>query len=106
MKFCTICNNLLNANFADNKLSFVCYTCKNTYKADPSDSLRKERIKEADVNIFEKILEKAAQDPATIKAHINCRNDKCTGKLVKQVRVGSQLFLYNICLTCNLTWLN
>lgn len=106
IKFCDICDNLLSANFANEILTFKCETCLLSYPSDVTDTLRRERIKEPDVMIFSKILNKAADDPATIKAHLKCRNDKCKGEICKQVRVGQDMRLYNICLTCHFQWLN
>lgn len=105
-KFCSICDNLLTATFSDDVLSFVCETCFINYKSNPEDSLRRERIKEVDIRIFSKILDKAEHDPATIKARIKCLNDKCSGTIVKQVRVGQDMRLYNICITCHIQSLN
>lgn len=105
-KFCEICENLLSSIFANDKITFKCVTCQIIYNSTSVDTLRRERIKESDTNIFSKILDKSAQDPATIKAYIKCKNDKCDGNIVKQVRVGQDLKLYNICLKCNMQFLN
>lgn len=105
-KFCDICENLLLPNFTDNKIIFRCNTCLISYPSNATDTLRRERIKESDINIFSKILDKSSMDPATIKAHIKCKNDKCSGNLVKQVRVGQDMRLYNVCLTCSFQFLN
>jgi DNA-directed RNA polymerase subunit M/transcription elongation factor TFIIS len=105
-KFCEICENLLLPNFSENKINFICNICHISYASDSVDTLRRERVKESDINIFSKILNKANDDPCTIKARIKCKNDKCVSDVVKQVRVGQDLKLYNICTVCNLQWLN
>jgi hypothetical protein len=76
------------------------------YLPEDNDTLIRERIKESDVMIFEKILNKASADPATIKAKIKCIKNKCTGEFVRQVRIGDDMRLYNICITCKSQWLN
>lgn len=105
-KFCEICENLLSSNFANDKITFTCNVCHIAYASNASDTLRRERIKESDINIFSKILDKAIDDPATIKAHLKCKNDKCSSTVVKQVRVGTDMRLYNICTICKIQWLN
>jgi len=105
-KFCEICENLLSSNFTNDKITFKCNVCHIDYASNNIDTLRRERIKESDINIFSKILDKAIDDPATIKAYLKCKNDKCTGTVVKQVRVGTDMRLYNVCTTCKIQWLN
>jgi len=105
-KFCEICDNLLNANFYNDELNFKCEMCQISYKPNEYDTLRYERIKENDVMIFEKILNKAVDDPATIKSYVNCIKTDCSGKIVKQVRIGDDMRLYNICMVCRTQWLN
>ncbi len=104
--FCTNCANLLIPSFYNDELNFKCVMCSEIYPPKPEDTLRSERIKENDVMIFEKNLNKAADDPATIKAHVNCINEKCPSKIVKQVRIGDDLKLFNICVRCKTQWLN
>jgi hypothetical protein len=56
--------------------------------------------------IYSKILDNALKDPVTLKAKKDCINPKCKGKLVKQVRIGDEMLLYNICLKCETKWNN
>jgi DNA-directed RNA polymerase subunit M/transcription elongation factor TFIIS len=107
MRFCDTCDNLLVPKFINEELVFSCESCFIQYKSFPEDSLRKERIKEKDVMIYEKILNKAADDPATIKANVKCINvqKKCKSNIVKQVRIGDDMRLYNICVECKMQWL-
>ena len=105
-KFCGICDNLLVAIYTNDELAFRCNTCFIPYKSSPEDTLRYEKIKESNIMIFEKIMNKAVKDPATIKAKIDCIDTKCKGTIVKQVRVGSDMRLYNICEICEKRWLN
>ncbi len=105
-KFCENCDNLLVANFFNDELNFQCVLCNTSYAPDDEDTLRFERIKESNVMIFEKILNKAVDDPATIKAYVKCIKTDCSGKIAKQVRVGDDMRLYNICMKCRTQWLN
>ena len=105
-KFCEICSNLLTPSFANDTITFRCGSCLTEYKSESTDTLRRERIKSADVNIFNKILDKAIDDPAVLKAFIKCKNTNCSGDLVKQVRVGEDMRLYNICMKCKIIFLS
>lgn len=106
MKYCEHCDNRLRPNFNNDELTFKCQSCHLNYKSDPEDTLRRERTKESNIMIYEKILNKAVADPATIKASLNCKDSKCKGDIVKQVRIGNDMRLYNICITCNFQWLS
>jgi DNA-directed RNA polymerase subunit M/transcription elongation factor TFIIS len=108
MRFCSICNNLLVPKFVDEQLVFSCQSCYIEYKSTDEDSLRWERVKEKNIMIYEKILNKAADDPATLKAYVNCINAKknCSSKIVKQVRIGDDMRLYNVCVECHFIWLS
>lgn len=101
IKFCTRCNNWVEANFNNDVLTFKCATCHIDYPSNQYDTLRKESIKESDLTQFSKIIDKAVYDPATIKASVDCKNSKCIGKLVKQIRIGEDMRLFNICMTCH-----
>lgn len=103
-KFCTLCDNLLSPVHTDDKLAFRCNVCHVPYKTEPEDTLRHERIKESDVMVYEKLLTKAIGDDSTIKARVKCIEKKCSNDIVKQVRLKSNLKLYNICTRCNTTW--
>lgn len=105
-KFCAYCDNLLVPNFNNEVLIFKCMMCNIIYPPNDNDTLRYERIKENDIMIFEKILNKAADDPVTIKGRVNCIKTKCQGKIVKQVRIGEDMRLFNICVVCKSQWLN
>ena len=97
-KFCKYCDNLLSPIFPNDGFAFRCNTCHVTLPIEAEDTLRKERIKKTNVMIYEKILDKAGEDPVNIKAHVDCI--KCDNNLVKQIRIGNDMILYNICLKC------
>jgi DNA-directed RNA polymerase subunit M/transcription elongation factor TFIIS len=106
MKFCEYCENLLEPTFTNDNFTMRCTSCSISYDTTAEDTLRKERIKEGDILIFDKLLNKAVEDPATEKVFVNCRDNKCSGKLAKRVRIGNDERLYNICITCKFQWLN
>lgn len=106
VQFCEMCNKLLVPSFANDKLTFTCELCILSYESKPEDTLRSSRFKESNIMVFQKILDKAVDDPATIKARVKCLNKKCSGEIVKQVRIGEDMRLYNICTTCKLQWLS
>ncbi len=106
VKFCKYCNNLLDAIFNNEEMVFRCNMCNNIYHPFPIDTLRYERVKENSINLFENILNKAVDDPVSLKERVDCVNSKCNGKIVKQVRVGNDMKLFNICTTCKTQWLN
>lgn len=79
-------------------------SCQVMYAAENKDSLRFEQIKET--IIYEKILNSAVDDPATIKANVKCIKPGCGSDTVKQVVVGDDMKLFNICIKCRTKWLN
>jgi DNA-directed RNA polymerase subunit M/transcription elongation factor TFIIS len=106
VSFCTACDKLLTSSFTNEELTFKCELCLLSYPSTPEDSLRRERIKENNIMIYEKILNKAVDDPASFKARITCLNKKCDNDIVVQVRIGEDMRLYNICIKCRFQWLN
>lgn len=105
-KFCKICDNLLVATFNNDDLYFKCMMCHISYDLEPEDTLRYEFIKESNVMIYEKILNRAVDDPVVYKTYKKCIDKKCKGELIKQMPVGEEMRLYNICTTCRTQWLN
>jgi DNA-directed RNA polymerase subunit M/transcription elongation factor TFIIS len=106
MKFCEICNNLLEPSFANDKMVLRCISCSLSYDPTNEDTLRKQRIKESDVMIYDALLKKAADDPVNEKVFIKCRGVTCSGTIAKMVRIGTDDRLYNVCMECKTPWLN
>jgi DNA-directed RNA polymerase subunit M/transcription elongation factor TFIIS len=102
--FCDNCNNLLDISTNNDVLSFECKTCHSTYKADEGDSLRYEETQEGNLVIFQTILNNVRDDPVTLKAHIIC--PKCKFHIAKQVRLGDELRLINVCDQCGFQWIS
>lgn len=105
-KFCKICDNLIYPLFYNDELAFKCMACNISYKSDDSDTLRHERIKEVNIIIYENILKNSRNDPAVGLAHVKCIKAGCDGNLVKTVRVGDDMKLFNICRKCGIIFLN
>lgn len=101
--FCKNCQNLLCVNTSEEKLSFKCMACFTQYPATDNDSLRFEEVKDKKLVIFTKILENSARDPVNLKVYKKC--SKCNNNIAKQVRLGDELQLINICERCNFKWL-
>jgi DNA-directed RNA polymerase subunit M/transcription elongation factor TFIIS len=102
-KFCKYCYNILYPNVNNDELVFKCMSCHEVYPAEANDSLRYERTKEANISRFEKILNNTADDPAVLKARIQCV--KCDNDIIKQVRIGQDMKLFNVCPKCNTKWI-
>ncbi len=103
MKFCKICNNMLQINIHNEQLMFRCNNCNRIYKSENVDTLRYEFSKKSDFNIYKQQLKNANKDPTNIKAYIDC--PKCNHYICKQVELSSDLKLFNICINCKYTWL-
>jgi DNA-directed RNA polymerase subunit M/transcription elongation factor TFIIS len=101
--FCDNCNNLLCVNTHNDELTFKCLTCFTTYKSEPDDSLRYEETTGGNLIIFQTILNNAKNDPLNIKEYIPC--PKCKHHITKQVRLGNELRLINVCESCGFQWI-
>ena len=103
-KYCEQCHTLLQPNYTNDQLNFKCAQCELIYNYKPEDTLRYNRTKENNVIIFKKILDKAVDDPVTKKTYKKCI--KCKNNIVKQIRIGEDMKLFNICIKCKTQWLN
>jgi len=101
--FCRDCHILLNTEIENEELVKSCCKCKNVYEALPDDTLCYEYSTAGNISIYEIILKKAGRDPVNLKAAIKC--GKCSNGLVRQVRVGEDMKLFNICTECSHHWL-
>ena len=105
VKFCFYCGNLLYAYYENNEqLFFMCNNCHIPYDPDVEDTLRYSRNKNNVTISIKKILNNTIDDPAVVKVYKDCI--ECDGKIVKQIRIGDNLDLFNICLKCKKQWLN
>jgi DNA-directed RNA polymerase, subunit M/Transcription elongation factor TFIIS len=96
--YCEICSNLLGVDIVNDTLIFICASCQSRYEAQDDDSLRYEEVKGSDIAIFQKILEKIADDPANPKVFRDCK--KCKHNIAKYVRLGEEMKLVYSCVKC------
>ena len=100
--FCEYCKNLLDVDTKNNTLQFVCMTCQTIYDSSPDDTLRYEEAKDSNLMIFQTIISNARKDPMSIKEKVTC--PKCKHGIAKQVRLGEEMRLINICEKCGFQW--
>jgi DNA-directed RNA polymerase subunit M/transcription elongation factor TFIIS len=105
-KFCDNCAIIVNPNFYNDELTFKCPICQTNFEADEEDSLRKERTKGSNIMIHEKRLKTFIDDPTTMKIRMDCVKKGCNNKIIKQIRIGENLQLFNGCVKCRTQWLN
>jgi DNA-directed RNA polymerase subunit M/transcription elongation factor TFIIS len=101
--FCDNCNNLLDINTTNDKLTFKCMTCYSEYKSEANDTLRWEETKGGNLLVFKTILNEAVNDSVNLKEYVPC--PKCNHNLAKSVRLGSELRLIHICMKCKFQWI-
>ena len=101
--FCDNCHNLLTPNTSSGTLVFKCLNCMSSYNSDADDTLRYSESKDGNLVIFQTIINKAKDGPATLKTRIKC--PKCSNHIAKQVRLGNELRLINICEKCGFQWI-
>jgi DNA-directed RNA polymerase subunit M/transcription elongation factor TFIIS len=97
-EFCDRCASFLLKDTVSGTLKFKCDSCHFEKKARDVDTLMYELTKTDHVNTFRTVLYNAHLDPLNPKARIACK--KCSNKMVKQVRVGVDLKLINVCTKC------
>jgi DNA-directed RNA polymerase subunit M/transcription elongation factor TFIIS len=101
--FCQICNNLLSVIATSDEFYFKCISCQSIYQPDEKDSLRYENIKGTNLIIYKTILQNAGRDPVNPKVKKNCTT--CKNDIVRQVRLGEDMRLINICTKCGKQWI-
>lgn len=101
--FCMYCENLLYTEIENDELVMICHQCKTSYWSEPEDSLCYEVSSIGNVAIYEMIFKKAGRDPVNLKASIKC--PKCPSVFVRQVRIGEDMKLFNVCVSCSHVWL-
>ena len=102
-EFCVACNNLLLIITKPDEFYFKCQRCQITYQPTPDDTQRFDYVKGTDLMIYRTILQNAGQDPVNPKVMKNCIS--CNNDVVKQVRLGEDMRLINICTKCNKQWI-
>lgn len=101
--FCEICNNLLVSISSADTFYFKCLKCQEMYKPTDIDTMIYEEIKGPNLTSFKTILQNAGKDPVNQKVYRNCK--KCNNNIAKQIRLGKDMKLINICVKCNKQWI-
>lgn len=101
--FCGVCNNLLSVITLSDNFYFRCMKCYKTYKPNDADTLRFEEIKGTNLLVYKTILKTAGKDPVNPKVKVECK--KCHNDIAKQVRLGEDMRLINICVNCDNQWI-
>jgi DNA-directed RNA polymerase subunit M/transcription elongation factor TFIIS len=100
--FCSYCSNLLSVVTTSDNFFYKCIKCQKIFTPDANDSLRYENIKGTNLIIYKTILQNAGSDPVNPKVRKDCT---CGNDIVKQVRLGDDMRLINVCTKCNKQWL-
>lgn len=101
--FCQICENLLSVITTADSFYFKCISCQNIYQPDEKDTLRYENTKGTNLLIYKSILKNAGRDPVNPKVDKTCTS--CNNNIARQVRLGDDMRLINICTKCNKQWI-
>ena len=101
--FCQECNNLLSIITTADEFFFKCIKCQKTYTPSDDDSLRYDDVKGTNLIIYKTILQNAGKDPVNPKVRKTCK--KCESDIVKQVRLGEDMRLINVCVKCDTQWI-
>ena len=99
--FCKICANLLTVVTTADNFYFKCSKCQEVYQPTEKDTIRHEEIKGSELSMYKMILLNAGMDPVNPKVKRTCT---CGHNLAKQVRLGSEMRVINICTSCNRQW--
>ena len=101
--FCAKCENLLATVTTAKTIHFRCMKCSTQSVPTSSGTLLYEYTKGTNLLVYSTILQMAGQDPVCPKVYRKC---VCGNKLVRQVRLGTDMTLINICIKCNTPWLD
>jgi DNA-directed RNA polymerase subunit M/transcription elongation factor TFIIS len=101
--FCSSCENLLTSVTTAESMHFRCVKCGTQAPPDPKGTLLYENTKGANLMAYSSILQTAGQDPVCPKVYRKCKS--CNNNLVRQVRLGKDMSLINVCIKCSTPWL-
>ncbi len=96
--FCPACNNLLTVITKADAFYFNCLNCHQSYKPTDEDTLRHEEVNNSKFLNYRIILQNANRDPMNPKVKKECA---CGHDMARQVRLGSDMKLINVCIKCN-----
>ena len=102
--FCDNCNNLLTIVTSPDNLYSKCMKCAELYDYKIEQTMMYESEEKTDFTIYRNILLEAGNDRTNPKVKKKC--NKCSYNLMRQVRLGSDMRLINICIKCGNTQYN
>jgi len=82
---------------------YKCVKCQIKIDINDEDTLRFEESKGMNLIIYQTILQNAARDPLNPKVKKQCKF--CKNNILRQVRLGEDMRLINICPECNEQWI-
>jgi DNA-directed RNA polymerase subunit M/transcription elongation factor TFIIS len=97
MRYCVICDNLLEESTATGNLSFRCPVCQVPADTKPEDSLMHQRfIISTDSDLkYTSFIKQSSTDPTI--GNVNKQCTKCGRKWMKRIRVGDNETVLDIC---------
>lgn len=102
--FCR-CSTKLDRITTSDSLFFKCAKCQHSEVATAADTMVFKEEKGTNLIMYKTILQNAGRDPVNPKVLKQC--PQCPNKIAKQVRLGEQLRLINICTnpSCGKQWI-
>lgn len=104
MKFCQICQNVLNERLINDDLVNVCKICSYTEKIDNYE-IDNVSIIESNCQDYNKINTDICHDITYPKKNnINCIDNNCNGKEIMYVVCKDSMKYIYICCKCKISW--
>jgi hypothetical protein len=103
MPFCKECDNVLYEITTNSEFYFKCLSCNQIYQPTDNDTLRYESDKGNNLSMFKTILQNCVKDAMTPKIRKDCI--KCDNNILRQVRIGDEMKIINVCIECKHQWL-
>lgn len=101
--FCEMCHNLLLRITTVDKFYYLCGKCREIYQPGDDDTMMYGESSNTSLVMHKTILQNAGHDPANPKEYRTC--GKCKNNIVRQIRIGENKKLINICTKCDEKWI-
>jgi DNA-directed RNA polymerase subunit M/transcription elongation factor TFIIS len=102
-RFCTTCNNILTAITTADEFRFKCVSCNKNYAPNTEHTMLYEHIVGPNFATDIHKLLNASRDPVNPKVFKDCKT--CDSKIVKQIQLGEDMKIINVCIKCDNKWL-